>query len=152
MPAHGGANDACHVTGPDREGKGLALAAARALAQAGADPRDVDVVHLHGTATQANDTTEALGLVSLFGGRTPPAFGSKAQTGHTLGAAGVLETIAAIEALQRGSAPANLGLDDPDVDAGLDLVRAERTLPRARTALKVASGFGGIQAAVVLRA
>lgn len=147
----GGANDACHVTGPDREGRGLATAAARALAHAGAAPGDVDVVHLHGTATQANDATEALGLGALFGGRTPPAFGSKAQIGHTLGAAGVLETIAAIEALARRSAPANHLLSDPDVDERLDLVREPRSLPRAGCALKVASGFGGIQAALVLR-
>lgn len=152
LRGHGGANDACHVTGPDRQGKGLALAVQRALQHAGLLPRDIDVVHLHGTATPANDTTEALGLVSVFGERTPPAFGTKAQTGHTLGAAGVLETIAAIAALQRGSAPANLGLDDPDVDPALDLVRSARVLPRSRTALKVASGFGGIQAAVVLQA
>ncbi|MBL9079722.1 MAG: hypothetical protein JNL08_19630 [Planctomycetes bacterium] len=151
LAGHGGANDACHVTGPDREGRGLALAAARALAHAGIGTADVDVVHLHGTATPANDTTEALGLVALFGGRTPPAFGGKAQTGHTLGAAGLLETIAALEALRRGSAPANVALDEPDVAAGLDLVRSERPLPRARCALKVASGFGGIQAAVVLQ-
>jgi 3-oxoacyl-[acyl-carrier-protein] synthase-1 len=149
---HGGANDACHVTGPDRQGAGLALAARRALAHAGIAAHEIDVVHLHGTATPANDTTEALGLASVFGVRTPPAFGTKAQTGHTLGAAGVLETIAAIEALRRGCAPANVGLDDPDVDPALDLVRSPRALPRARTALKVASGFGGIQAALVLQA
>lgn len=150
LRGHGGANDACHVTGPDRQGAGLALAAARALRHAGLAAHDVDCVHLHGTATQANDATEALGLVGLFGGRTPPAFGTKAQTGHTLGAAGVLETIAAIAALQRGVAPANVALHEPDVDPGLDLVRAPRPLPRARHALKVASGFGGVQAAVVL--
>jgi 3-oxoacyl-(acyl-carrier-protein) synthase len=152
VTGHGGANDACHVTGPDRQGRGLALAAARALAQAGTATGEVDAVHLHGTATQANDASEALGLVALFGGRTPPAFGTKAQTGHTLGAAGVLETIAAIETLQRGLVPANVGLVEPDVDPGLDLVRSPRPLPRARCALKVASGFGGIQAAVVLQA
>ncbi|MBL8730044.1 MAG: beta-ketoacyl synthase [Planctomycetes bacterium] len=152
LRGHGGANDACHVTGPDRQGAGLALAVRRALAHAGIAASDVDLVHLHGTATPANDSTEAMGLVSVFAGRTPPAFGTKAQTGHTLGAAGVLETIAAIESLQRGFVPANFGLDDPDVDPALDLVRSPRALPRARTALKVASGFGGIQAAVVLQA
>lgn len=149
---HGGANDACHVTGPDRQGAGLALAGRRALRHAGIDRDDVDFVHLHGTATQANDATEALGLVALFGGRTPPAFGTKAQTGHTLGAAGVLETIAAIAALQRAEVPANVALQDPDVDPGLDLVRSRRDLARSRTALKVASGFGGLQAALVLGA
>ncbi|MBL8748097.1 MAG: hypothetical protein JNK78_02985 [Planctomycetes bacterium] len=148
---HGGANDACHVTGPDRQGAGIALAAARALAHAGLTMGEVDVLHLHGTATEANDATEAMGLARLFGGRTPPAFGTKAQTGHTLGAAGVLETIVAIESLRRGEAAANAALTDPDVDPGLDLVRAPRRLVRATTALKVASGFGGVQAAVVLQ-
>lgn len=149
---HGGANDACHVTGPDRQGAGIALAAARAIAGAGLRPADIDVVHLHGTATQANDATEAIGLGRLFAGRTPPAFGTKAQTGHALGASGVLETIVTIEALLRRRAPANVGLEHPDVDPALDLTRSERSLPRARHGLKVASGFGGVQAAVVVRA
>jgi len=148
----GGANDACHVTGPDRQGAGLARAAARAIAAAGLEPGAIDVVHLHGTATVANDATEAMGLRQVFGGQTPPAFGTKGQTGHTLGAAGILETMIAFEALRRRVAPANAGLVNPDVDAGLDLVRTPRPLARARHALKVASGFGGIQAAVVLRA
>lgn len=152
LTGHGGANDACHVTGPDRQGAGIALAAERAMRSAGVAPGDIDVLHLHGTATQANDATEAMGLSRLFAGHTPPAFGTKGQTGHTLGAAGLIEAIAAVEALQRGIAPANFGLTDPDVDTGLDLVRAPRRLPRARRALKVASGFGGVQAAVVFEA
>ncbi|HEX6812670.1 MAG TPA: beta-ketoacyl synthase N-terminal-like domain-containing protein [Planctomycetota bacterium] len=149
---HGGANDACHVTGPDRQGAGLALAARRAIANAGLEIDAIDLIHLHGTATPANDATEAMGLAGLFGGRTPPAFGTKAQTGHTLGAAGVLETIAAIAALQQSSVPANIGLQHSDVDQGLDLVRTVRPLRAARCALKVASGFGGVQAALVLQA
>jgi 3-oxoacyl-[acyl-carrier-protein] synthase-1 len=150
LAGHGGANDACSAILPDDGGEGLALAARRALAAAGLAPREVDVVHAHGTATLANDRSEALGLVSLFGGRTPPVFGSKAQTGHTLGAAGVIETVLAIEALRRGQAPANVGLEEPGVEPRLDLVRERRPLPRARCALKVAGGFGGIQSAVVL--
>lgn len=152
LVGHGGANDACHVTGPDRQGLGIALAAQRAVTAAGLQLPDIDVLHLHGTATLANDATEAIGLANLFGGRTPPAFGTKGQTGHTLGASGVLEVLFTIEALRRREAPANVGLDDPDVDAGLDLVRTPRRLSRAQHALKVASGFGGVQAAVVVRA
>jgi 3-oxoacyl-(acyl-carrier-protein) synthase len=149
---HGGANDACHVTGPDRQGAGIELAARRAIGNARLDLAAIDLIHLHGTATQANDATEAMGLARLFGGRTPPAFGTKGQTGHTLGAAGVLETIAAIAALQRRAVPANVGLQHSDVDQGLDLVRSVRPLATARRALKVASGFGGVQAALVLQA
>jgi 3-oxoacyl-[acyl-carrier-protein] synthase-1 len=149
---HGGANDACHVTGPDRLGAGLALAVERALSSAGVGSAAIDVVHVHGTATPANDRTEALGLTTAFGGRTPAAFGTKAQTGHTLGASGVLETIVTLALLQRGEVPANVGLECPDVDPALDLVRGRRPLARARHALKVASGFGGIRAATVVRA
>ena len=155
---YAGANDACHATGPDYRGKGVRLAAQRAIASAGLQPDDVDVIHLHGTGTKANDRSEAIGLGDLFaaqadvGGRkrTPPAFGSKGQTGHTLGAAGILETLLAIAALQRRVAPGNYGLEHADVDARLDLVTTPRTLERARYALKVASGFGGLQGAVVL--
>lgn len=153
IAGHAGANDACHVTGPDRRGAGVGLAARRALAHAGLAAADVDVLHLHGTATLANDSTEAIGMAEAFGGRTPPAFGSKSQTGHTLGAAGAVEALLAMAALQRGVVPANRGLQQTDVDAGLDLViGAARPLPRARCALKVASGFGGVQAAVVMQA
>jgi len=152
LVGHGGANDACHVTGPDRQGAGLALAAARAIADAGLTPAAIDLIHLHGTGTTANDATEALGLATVFGTRTPPAFGTKGQTGHTLGAPGLIETIVAIEALQRRLAPANVGLEQSDVDPALDLVLQPRALPRAQHALKVASGFGGAQAAVVIRA
>jgi 3-oxoacyl-[acyl-carrier-protein] synthase II len=112
----------------------------------------MDLIHLHGTGTLANDASEAAGLGAVYGGRTSAAFGSKAQTGHTLGAAGVIETLLAVEALQRGVVPANIGLEEQGVDGRLDLVREARPLARARRALKVAGGFGGIQAALVLQA
>jgi 3-oxoacyl-(acyl-carrier-protein) synthase len=107
---------------------------------------------VHGTGTIANDSSEAAGLARLFGGRTAPAFGTKAQTGHTLGASGVVETMLVIEALEAAAAPANVGLETPDVDPGLDLVRSPRRLRAARHALKVAGGFGGMHAALVLQA
>lgn len=149
---HAGANDARHPTRPDDAGRGVELAAGRALVRAGLEPTDVDAIHLHGTGTRRNDESEAAGLARLFGGRTPPAFGTKAQTGHTLGASGVLESILAIEALVRGRVPANHALVRPDVDPGLDLVREPRTLASAHRCLKISSGFGGIQSAIVLEA
>jgi 3-oxoacyl-(acyl-carrier-protein) synthase len=155
LTGHGGGNDATHPIHPDRDGAGLALATARALAHARLAPADVDLIHVHGTGTVANDASEALGLAGLFRGRTPPAFGTKAQTGHTLGAAGVIETLIAAEALLRGSVPPNIGLEEPGVDGRLDLVREHLRLPqrpRARHGLKVAGGFGGVQAALVLSA
>jgi 3-oxoacyl-[acyl-carrier-protein] synthase II len=152
LAGHGGANDAFHPLHPPPGGEGLTLAVRRALASAELRAGDIDVIHLHGTGTVASDASEAAGLAAAFGGRTPPAFGTKAQTGHTLGAAGLLETLLLVEALERGTAPANAGLEQPDVDDRLDLVRAPRVLPRARRGLKVACGIGGVQAALVLEA
>lgn len=150
LAGHGGANDAYHALRPAADGSGLLLAARRALQHAGVTPADIDVIHVHGTGTAANDSSEALGLGLLFDGPTPPAFGSKGQIGHTLGAAGVIETVVAIEALQRRRAGTNVGLVEPGVDPRVDLVREPRDLPRARHALKVAGGFGGVQSAIVL--
>jgi 3-oxoacyl-(acyl-carrier-protein) synthase len=152
LAGYGGGNDAAHAIHPDQDGAGLALATRRALSHAGLAPADMDLIHLHGTGTLANDASEAAGLGAVYGGRTSAAFGSKAQTGHTLGAAGVIETLLAVEALQRGVVPANIGLEEQGVDGRLDLVREARPLARARRALKVAGGFGGIQAALVLQA
>lgn len=151
VAGYAGANDACHVTGPDYEGRGVGLAAQRAIAHAGLAPTDIDVLHLHATGTRANDKSEAIGLGNVWAdaGATPPAFGSKSQTGHTLGAAGVIESLLAIAALERREVPRNVGLEHSDCDARLTLPRSTHPLPRARHALKVASGFGGVQGAAV---
>jgi len=152
IAGHGGANDAYHALRPAQDGSGLRLAAERALARARLATGEIDVIHVHGTGTEANDAAEARGLGALFAGPTAPAFGSKGQIGHTLGAAGVIETLVTIEALQRGQAGGNVGLTTLGVDPLLDLSPAPRSLPRARHALKVGGGFGGVQAALVLEA
>lgn len=147
----GESNDANHITGPSRDGTGLYLAASRALRRAGAGPGEVDYIHLHGTGTVYNDAMEGRALVRLFAEGSPPASGTKAQTGHTLGAAGVIESLIAIEVLERGRAPGNVGLAEPDLDPRIDLLRAEAALASPRVALKVSAGFGGINAAMVFR-
>lgn len=152
VSGYGGANDACHVTGPDYDGRGVGLAARRAVQHAGLQLTDVDVLQLHATGTRANDRSEAIGLGDLWSEvdrRTPPAFGSKGQTGHTLGAAGVVESLLAIAALERSEVPGNQGLKATDCDGRLDVTAERRELPRAKHALKVASGFGGVQGAMV---
>lgn len=147
----GESNDANHITGPSRDGEGLHLAAAAAIASAGMTPDDVDYVHVHGTGTPFNDEMEACALVKLFTHQTPLASGTKAQTGHTLGAAGLIESIIAIEALRRGEAPGNVGLVETDVDARVTLPRENTPLVRSNVALKLAAGFGGINAGLVFR-
>ena len=145
----GGSNDAQHITRPQADGVGVRRAAERALAMAGMTTSTVACVHLHGTGTLLNDAMEANAMVGLFGGNTPPAFGTKAQTGHTLGAAGLIESVIAITALLRGECPANVGLSNSDVDKRLDLIVVTRRLERKPALLKIAAGFGGINAAVV---
>jgi 3-oxoacyl-(acyl-carrier-protein) synthase len=147
----GESNDANHITGPRRDGSGLRLAIERALAQAGLGPDAVDYVHLHGTGTPYNDAMEGEALLQLYPAGTPPASGTKGQTGHTLGAAGLIESLVALEALSRARAPANHGLEKSDLDGRIDLAGAPVGLERAETALKIAAGFGGINVAVVFR-
>lgn len=145
----GESNDANHITGPSRDGDGLALAAERALRKAGIEAAQLDYLHMHGTGTVYNDAMEAHAVARLMNGPCPPASGTKQQTGHTLGAAGVIESLITIEALARGLAPANVGLEEVGVDSALNLVREPTELPGATYALKLAAGFGGINAALV---
>ena len=149
LAGSGESNEAHHLTGPCREGDGLLLAAHRALSAAGMTPEDIGYIHLHGTGTPYNDSMEGRALARLFGKRTPPASGSKSQIGHTLGAAGVVESLIAVEALLSGEAPANQGLQETDVDSALNLLRSSGRLERGNAVLKLCGGFGGINAALV---
>jgi 3-oxoacyl-[acyl-carrier-protein] synthase II len=144
----GAAADAVHLTAPDRTGSGLARAAEAAIAEAGA-PR-IDLVSAHATATPFNDAAESRAIARVTGDAGDAIVHAfKAQIGHTLGAAGALESLAAIDALTRGIFPATAGdgARDPDAPARI-LDRGESGAPRV--ALKLASAFGGANAALVL--
>ncbi len=138
--------DAFHVTAPDRQGEGLARAAERALADGAVSGRDVDLVSAHGTATSFNDAAEALAVARVCTGDAPDVHAYKSQSGHTLGAAGALELLAAHTALGRQLVPASGGAGEGSV------VRVtERAFERPlRTSLKLSAAFGGANAALVL--
>ena len=143
-------SDAVHLTAPDREGAGLARAAAAALDQAGRPA--IDLVSAHGTATPFNDAAESRGLDGALGSeraRQVVVHPFKAQIGHTLGAASALELLVCVDAITRGILPASAGAGpiDPEAPARL-LERAEAGAPRA--ALKLAAAFGGANAALVV--
>ena len=150
----GASGDAVHVTAPDRTGAGLARAARTALEHTA--PSDIDVVSAHGTATPFNDAAEWKAMVATLGedvARGVAVHPFKAQIGHTLGAAGALESLAALDALSRGVLPAAvISPRDPETPARL-LERTERTTrePQARAALKLSAAFGGANASLVLR-
>jgi 3-oxoacyl-[acyl-carrier-protein] synthase-1/3-oxoacyl-[acyl-carrier-protein] synthase II len=144
----GAGNDAVHITAPDREGGGLARAGRAALADAGAPC--VDLVSAHGTATPYNDAAESRAVAALCT-PAPVVHAFKAQIGHTLGAAGVLEVLAAADAIRTGVLPPTCGDAPLDPDAPAVLCeRAERR--EVAAALKLSAAFGGATAALVLEA
>lgn len=145
----GSSNDANHLTGPSRDGSGLALAMQRALQKAGLQPSDVDYVHAHGTGTLYNDSMEALALRWVFGEKVPPFSSSKGTLGHTLGAAGILETILCVLAMRNGLVPGTPGLRAPAADIP-DSIQAAPRAAVLRRVLKINAGFGGTNAALVL--
>lgn len=145
----GSSNDANHLTGPSRDGSGLALAMTRSLQQAGRTPGEVDCVHAHGTGTPYNDAMESLAFRTVFADRLPPVSASKGSVGHTLGAAGVLESIVCVRALELGMLPGTPRLVALDPVAPSSMVQESRPAPDLKTVVKVNSGFGGTNAAVI---
>ncbi len=145
----GASCDAVHLTAPDRTGAGLARAASAALAQAGF-PK-VDFVSPHGSATPFSDAAEARALERALGAPLTDVVVHpfKAQIGHTLGASGALETLAAADALTRGVLPAAAGAGEVDPEAPVRLLSVtEAGTPR--NTLKLSAAFGGANAALVL--
>jgi len=146
----GNSNDANHITGPSRDGSGLAAAIRSALSLAKADPQELDYINAHGTGTPFNDAMESAALRSVFGDSCPPVSGSKGMLGHTLGAAGVVETILCVLAMQERCLPGTPGLKLAAEGAPSSLVREARRANRMNRVLKVNTGFGGINGAIVL--
>lgn len=145
----GASCDAVHLTAPDREGRALARATAAALGEAG-NPR-VDLVSPHATATPFNDPAEARAIAGILREHAPVVHPFKAQVGHTLGAAGALELLTCVDAIERGVLPAAAGEGPLDVDPPVRLL--ERAAPGApRVGLKLSSAFGGANAALVVSA
>jgi 3-oxoacyl-[acyl-carrier-protein] synthase II len=145
-------SDAVHGTAPDRTGSGVARGAAHALRQAGLSARELDLVNVHGTATPFNDAAEARALTllgTLEAHALVPVHAPKGALGHALGAAGVLEALAAIEAIERGLLPATAGDGPFDPDARVPLL-ARSTRGSVRQVLKLSAAFGGANASLVL--
>ena len=148
---YGSACDAHHVTAPAPDGRGAAAAVRAALADAGVAPQAVDVVNAHATGTLAGDASEAAALRAVFaGGRVPPVCATKGATGHLMGAAGALEAVLCVKSLAEGVLPPTLHRT-PDPSLGLDVVDVAREVPDLDVVLSTSFGFGGHDAALLLR-
>lgn len=139
--------DAHHMSAPHPEGLGARLAMEAALASAGIGPGDIDYVNLHGTGTPSNDAAEDRAVVGLLGERVPVS-STKGMTGHTLGAAGGVEALVAVIALQEGYIPGSPGTRAVDRKLRANYQLAGRAAPLAR-ALSNSFGFGGSNCSLV---
>lgn len=144
---HGEANDAFHMSSPHPEGLGAQLALDAALARAGLDGGAVDYVNLHGTASPKNDEVEAALIARRYGPATRFS-ATKGLTGHTMGAAGMLEAAICLLALQHGLVPGSTGCEEPDDGCDARLAGAPRE-QALRVAASHSFGFGGSNAVLV---
>jgi 3-oxoacyl-[acyl-carrier-protein] synthase II len=147
--------DGHHIAQPDPNGAGAARAMKLALAGAGATPADVIHINAHATSTPQGDIAEATAIKSVLGAAVSDVAvsGTKSMTGHLLGGAGAVESVAAILALHNRLAPITANLEDPDPEIGLDVVSGEpRTLRDGdAVVLNNSFGFGGHNVALVFR-
>jgi 3-oxoacyl-[acyl-carrier-protein] synthase II len=150
IAGYAGSTDAYHMTRPDETGGGPARAMRGALDDAGLRPEQIDYVKAHATGTPANDVTETRALKSVFGARTRvPVSSVKSMMGHSLGASGAVEAVAAVLAMQGGFLPPTLHLDHPDPECDLDYVPHRSRPKELRAVMANAFGFGGNNAAMV---
>jgi 3-oxoacyl-[acyl-carrier-protein] synthase-1 len=140
--------DAHHMSAPHPEGQGAALAMHGALMRAKVNPADVNYINLHGTGTPANDRAEDLGICTVFG-TGKPCSSTKGYTGHTLGAAGIVEVVISAIALRGGFMPGNLNLETPDREIRSEIVRESQS-SHLRCVLTNSFGFGGSNCSLVL--
>jgi 3-oxoacyl-[acyl-carrier-protein] synthase II len=158
----GSSSDHSHLVAPEPNGRGAAKAIARALAEAGLEPAELDYVNAQGTATVASDLAETRALKRALGddvARTVPVSSTKSAIGHLMGAAGAVEAVATLLALRDRVAPPTLGYGEPDPECDLDYVvdgarrLAERTRNgRGAVGLSNSFGFGGHNVVLCLRA
>ena len=147
---YGTSSDAHHVTAPTVVGQVAAMRTC--LADGQCSPEDVDYVNLHGTATKANDETEAAAVAEVFGPRGPrmPASSTKSMLGHSLGASGALEFVICAMALQNQFVPPTINCDEPDPNVGLDYVPHVGRPHPVRTAMSNSFAFGGNNACILV--
>ena len=146
-------NDAWHMTAPRPDGGQAARCLTLALADAHVAPHEVEYVNAHGSSTPLNDKTETLAIRSAFGAHAPrlAVSGTKGYYGHPLGASGAIEAAVTALALARGWLPPTLNLSVRDPECDLDYLEGAGCERRVRVAVSNSFGFGGINAAVVLR-
>ena len=147
--------DAYHFTAPHPEGKGAKKAMRDAIAEAGITPDQIDYVNVHGTSTPAGDRPELKAVAEVLGEHVYDAniSSTKSMTGHLLGAAGAIEALACIFAINHGTIPPTINCEnlDPEIDPRLNLTLNKAQKREVRCAMSNTFGFGGHNSTIILR-
>jgi 3-oxoacyl-[acyl-carrier-protein] synthase II len=153
MIGYGMTGDAFHLTEPDGTGEPAALAMTKAIRDAGIEPSEVDYINAHGTSTPLGDAMETRAIKLALGDHAYRVMisSNKSMFGHCLGAAGGLEAAATVLAMEAGEVPPTINLDDPDPACDLDYIPNKARKAAVNVAMSNSFGFGGHNAAIVLR-
>lgn len=151
----GFSSDAYHITAPDPEGKGVIAVMKNTLQNAGINPEDVDHINTHGTSTPLGDVAELKAIKAVFGNHAPNISinSTKSMTGHLLGAAGAIESIASVMAINEGIVPPTINHTtvDENIDPSLHLVLNTAEKREVNVALSNTFGFGGHNCCIAFR-
>jgi 3-oxoacyl-[acyl-carrier-protein] synthase II len=151
---YGVSSDAQHITEPDPSGLNPARAMTMAFGDAGVNTDEIDYINAHGTSTPLGDAAETRVIKLALGeenARKTPVSSTKGATGHCLGAAGAVEAMFSILAIERGALPPTINYDEPDPECDLDYIPNEAREADVRTAVSNSFGFGGHNATIVVR-
>ena len=153
LVGYGMSGDAYHITQPDPEADGAARSMRNALVDAQMAPQEIDYINAHGTSTPYNDRAETLAIKKVFGAhaRQLPVSSTKSMMGHLFGAAGAVEFIACVLAIDRGAIPPTINYEHPDPECDLDYVPNKAREAHVNTAMSNAFGFGGHNAILIAR-
>ena len=153
VAGYGASGDAFHVSAPSEDGDGPVRVMRRAIADAGIEPSDIDYVNAHGTSTPQGDVVETRAIKAVFGerARTVAVSSTKSMTGHLLGGSGGLETAIVALAVHHDIVPPTINYTTPDPECDLDYVPNEARRTTVNYALNNSFGFGGTNAALLLR-
>ena len=147
----GTSSDAYHMTAPPEDGRGAALAMSNAINDAEIETSEIDYINAHGTSTPLGDIAETVALKKVFGTDVPQISSTKSMTGHTLGAAGAIESIFCIKAINEGIIPPTINLDNPDPLCDLNFTPLVSSEKKVEVAMNNSFGFGGTNSTLVFK-
>ena len=147
----GMSSDAFHMTAPPEDGKGAALSMANAISDSEINSNDIDYINAHGTSTPLGDLAEATAMKSIFKEDIPAISSTKSMTGHTLGAAGAIESIFSILSINDNVIPPTINLDNQDPRCDLDFTPLTARESEITIAMNNSFGFGGTNSTLIFR-